>query len=368
MKRKWIFTIINYLSIIAGIVSCGIIFVYWYTFGSISNDKDCWATFGSVISGAFTLMSSSATIATLLFLYKQQDENNTHQKEQQNKHDKVVEKQMAALTFEQYLNHRKIFFERFQEQAFLFGNKITFKNSERTYSNIFTENSPTHCSYKVDIIQSKKNNPRDINDCISIFNGIKETLNDYNDTKSVFKLIDQISRLQNLLGYEYSGEILSGDIYYLERHTGINIYEVNTSIYRLESVLNSILFYTGNEPIPSIKHEAEHYFLRDGLYETLNNYLIDKGIYSIIFKSDEIKKLFDLYFILKKSNIMEDSFRRLELIFSNKNEICKLENKSKMKETTASIWIDYIKSSTSSDNEVILLREKISLILTTFSY
>ncbi|NJP03570.1 hypothetical protein HBH25_22335 [Pseudomonas sp. hsmgli-8] len=108
MKPKWILVGIATAVWTGLLVAVGVLGVYWYKLGPISGLATDWGSFGSVLSGAFTLLSSLATIGTLLFLYLQKIKSEQRQKQvdienadRQDKHDDVVRKQVAALTFEQ---------------------------------------------------------------------------------------------------------------------------------------------------------------------------------------------------------------------------------------------------------------------------
>ncbi|PBJ12925.1 hypothetical protein BSF43_18800 [Pseudomonas ogarae] len=124
MKANWILAGVGIAVGVGVLVAVGVLCAYGYYLGPVSKLTTDWGSFGSVMSGAFTLLSSFATIGTLLFLYLQQVKSEERQVAldaenlaKQQKHDVVVEKQLAALTFEQYLNHRKVFIERLNEQA-----------------------------------------------------------------------------------------------------------------------------------------------------------------------------------------------------------------------------------------------------------
>jgi hypothetical protein len=124
MKIKWIWIAISSAVGVGLLVPIAVLIAYGLFLGPISSRPGDWGSFGSVVGGAFTLLSSFATIGTLLFLYLQQVKSEQRQIAQdaenlckQQKHDVVVEKQLAALTFEQYLNHRKVFVERLNEQS-----------------------------------------------------------------------------------------------------------------------------------------------------------------------------------------------------------------------------------------------------------
>ena len=158
MKANWILAGVGVAVGIGILVAVGVLWAYGYYLGPISRLATDWGSFGSVMSGAFTLLSSFATIGTLLFLYLQQLKGEERQNAQdadnlvkQQKHDIVVEKQLAALTFEQYLNHRKVFIERLNEQSIFFRRDIGFADPDRVYTAMFVKNSPSHCEYKVEV-------------------------------------------------------------------------------------------------------------------------------------------------------------------------------------------------------------------------
>lgn len=72
MKANWILALVCAAIFFGVIVAVGVIGAYGYYLGPISRIATDWGSFGSVMSGAFTLLSSFATIGTLLFLYLQQ--------------------------------------------------------------------------------------------------------------------------------------------------------------------------------------------------------------------------------------------------------------------------------------------------------
>ena len=100
MNSRWILIGIGAAVGVGVLVAVGVLWAYGYYLGPVSRQATDWGSFGSVMSGAFTLLSSFATIGTLLFLYLQQLKNDERQQAQdiesrakQEKHDEVVERQ-----------------------------------------------------------------------------------------------------------------------------------------------------------------------------------------------------------------------------------------------------------------------------------
>lgn len=338
MKANWILAGIGIALGTGVLVAIGVLGAYGYYLGPVSRNTTDWGSFGSVMAGAFTLLSSFATIGTLLFLYLQQLKSEERQNAQdaenltkQQKHDVIVEKQLAALTFEQYLNHRKVFFERLREQASLFKEVIHFPNPERIYTAIFPKNSPSNCEYKVVIDGSEPIKAHDLADCKQIYSSITGLLDNYRDMEKHLELIQKLFHLQGCLGIDYVGAPREGDIYFLKFNTGINVYEISKALYRLECVFNSILFYTANENINQIHHKGQGPLLRDGIYSTLSEYHRARGSVEIWHEIKALPFLHKLYEIsqtqvIVTERILEETYRHLSEVFDNHEEIQKLKN------------------------------------------
>lgn len=59
--------------IVLGAFALIIFGLYWWKLGPISTDHAAWSSFGSLLSGVFTIVGAGATMGTLLFLGKQND-------------------------------------------------------------------------------------------------------------------------------------------------------------------------------------------------------------------------------------------------------------------------------------------------------
>ena len=318
------------------VVAIGVLGAYGHYLGPVSRNATDWGSFGSVMAGAFTLLSSFATIGTLLFLYLQQLKGEERQilldienQDKQQKHDIVVEKQLAALTFEQYLNHRKVFIERLNEQSVFFRGDIGFADPDRVYTAMFAKNSPSHCEYKVEIGKPENAKAYDLTDCLAIYASISELLENYRDMEKHLVLVQKIVHLQGCLGITYVGAHKEGDIFFMGLNAGLNIYDISKTLQRIERVLNSILFFTGNEKAASIQHKGQSSLIRDGLYKTLTEYHRAKGGIELRFRIEALPYLHELYEIsqihfIVTERILEKTYFALATMLGNYCEIEKL--------------------------------------------
>lgn len=146
---KWI-TYFMVGSVAVGVaVTVGVLVAYGMNLGAISSSAADWGNFGSVLSGAFTLLGSVTTFGTLVFLLIQQRRNEENQRAQetqrqeaQDKHDKVISRQLEAQTFEQYLKHREVFFDRLESLEATFNHTVRFTNKDALYQSIFLVTAP----------------------------------------------------------------------------------------------------------------------------------------------------------------------------------------------------------------------------------
>lgn len=105
----------------------------------VSNEHTAWASFGSLLSGFFTLTGTVATIATLLFLARQ---NKSMQK--------VTQAQLDTMTFERYISHRKLFIDLLTELEMNCGKVFKFRDPTLLYNSVFPNNSLHHCELSVE--------------------------------------------------------------------------------------------------------------------------------------------------------------------------------------------------------------------------
>lgn len=225
---------------------------YEYVGPNISHKPEAWSSFGSLLSGVFTLFGAAATIATLIFLGRQF-------KEQQ----EITRKQIESLTFEQYLSHRGLFFTRLAEIEKLFFGYIRFANPDKLYGIFFPRNNPTFCELKVGV------------DCSSVefksisksFERLPELFAGSLKKYEVLDIVGRVGGISHSLQIEYFYEPDDGDVMFSGEHTGLNIYSLDVGVLRLYEVYNNLLFFSGCSAVQPIEwlncdEEIRFWFLK----------------------------------------------------------------------------------------------------------
>lgn len=234
-KRNWIW-------IAMAVVMAGLGYKLFSTYAEklpfVSNEHAAWSSFGSLMAGFFTLTGTVATIATLLFLARQNREM-----------QKVTQTQMDTLTFERYINHRKLFADHLQELVALHKNAFTFRDPSTLYSEIFPANSPHHCSFAVPpTFDADGDGSNHVGEILSKTKRLKAYLDraEFEDGEA-----DHIAMLLIDLSYdicmiEPDGELLDGDVTFKNQFYGFNIYTLDDFVKPCLSICNMILKFTNN--------------------------------------------------------------------------------------------------------------------------
>jgi hypothetical protein len=349
--KKWWGSICEY-PWISGVIGVGLLFIlvifitYGVSLGPRSHDHTAWSSFGSMLAGVFTLFGTTATIATLLFL-------NAQFKEQQ----KVTAKQIEAVTFEQYVNHRKLFFERLKEIEESLEGKIKFKNHDNLYHNIFPQNSPLQCFFTVEILGSGSGTVGDLSDMYSSHLLLKAMLE-----KSQWfvgeadNLVRHLMMMPNSLSFRHVEDAFDGDMELDGHNFGINIYSMNEYVYRVTNILNAFLTFTGNSPVPSIVHRAESYELRKALMQNFDGRYAAKHGLVPIKKIKMIDELARLHFWIDQAKdtagqrMFLEAWQKLNILFSSKLKVNELKDSRAYKKMIQKFL-----------DELHLVREKVSL-------
>ncbi|MGU9837444.1 hypothetical protein ACU685_31375 [Pseudomonas sp. LF195] len=337
---------------ISGVIGVGLLIIfaifttYALSLGPRSHDHTAWSSFGSMLAGVFTLFGTTATIATLLFL-------NAQFKEQQ----KVTAKQIQAVTFEQYVNHRKLFFERLKEIEESLDGKIKFRNHDNLYHNIFPQNSPLQCLFTVEIVSGELAKVGDLSDMHSSYVLLKGMLE-----KSLWlpieadNLVKHLIMMPNALSFLHVGDEYDGDMELEGYNFGINIYSIDEYVNRVTTILNAFLTFTGNSPVPSIVHRAESYELRKALMQNFDGRYAAKHGLVPIKKIKMIDELARLHFWIDQAKdtagqrMFLEAWQKLNILFSSKLKVNELKESRAYKEMIQKFL-----------DELHLVREKVSL-------
>ena len=134
LQTAWVW--IGFVVFITGVI---LFTTYGMSLGPISGEHTAWGSFGSLLAGFFTIAATGATIATLLFLAKQNKDM-----------QKVNQAQLDSMTFERYINHRKLFIEQLKDLEIAHKNAFNFCDPNLLYKTIFPENGPHKCEFSVE--------------------------------------------------------------------------------------------------------------------------------------------------------------------------------------------------------------------------
>lgn len=258
LGANWMWlTIVGVILPGVGWLGVKIFFTYAATFPYISDKHEAWASFGSLLAGFFTLTGTVATVATLLFLAHQ---NKTMQK--------VTQAQLDTLTFERYINHRKLFFDQLDSLVTAHKNTFRFRDPSHLYSALFPENSPHHCVFKVDAAYHNNGDPSNrVAEIYYWLDSIMLFLNRayFTDIQSNFFLSDLITLQNDLLMYESTGEVRDGDLFYMDERYGINIYSLEDFFVPALVIANVLLKFVGNEEVHVNQFDYKSDVIRKGL-------------------------------------------------------------------------------------------------------
>lgn len=250
-KICWLFGVP--LAAFAGII----FYLYGHQLGEISNHDGPWSSFGSLLSGVFTLVGAVATIGTLLFL------------SQQNKDmQKVTQAQLDTLTFERYLNHRKLFTDHLNELLAVHKNIFQFRDPSHLYNSIFTSNSPHHCSFSVSPSYAGDGvGTNHIGTMLVKLNRLKEFFDktDFKDSEREELLILLIGLASDIFMIEPVGSQREGDVCLYSVSYGFNVFSLEHFVEPCLSIANMILRFTNNDLINSSAFKSRSKFVREAL-------------------------------------------------------------------------------------------------------
>jgi hypothetical protein len=318
LKRNWM-----WLGMAGVMLGLGgkLFYTYSEMFPYVSDQHAAWSSFGSLMAGFFTLTGTVATIATLLFLARQSKEM-----------QKVTQAQLAAMNFEQYINHRRLFLERLTELQISHEKKFVFVDGESLYNKIFTKNGPTNLVFKVDLDDTAdgENLLRRIGirlDRLEKF--LDQSPWDHNETR---KLVGMLTDVYGDLQIRWIGEAFDGDVIYFGKHTGINIYSLDDFLAVAKSIYNSLLFYTGNKKYEGFNKSTMRY-PRDALIEFfLENHKLKDAI--------DVVKIIPGLAVMERLYLDLESFRGFDSDWLLKCSYSSLLNVFKNKQTVRALKDD----------------------------
>lgn len=289
MKAFWKYLTRNWmwLGMAAVVVGLGgkLFYTYSEMFPYVSDQHAAWSSFGSLLAGFFTLTGTVATIATLLFLARQ---NKSIQK--------VTQAQLDSLTFDRYISHRKLFFENLIEIEKVIGGVLRFRDPSLLYDTIFSENNPNNCKFRVAPVYNANGVVGNhVGSIVQHAVGVKSFLAAANPDPS-FGLLEQFLLdlkfiAEDCLMVRTDRKPREGDAIVQDAHQCFNIFSIEEFLYPAFKVINMILKFTGNEKIDLPMSQVSLTTIRHGLIRL--NY---SGIYN--FALSVYKEIEDLGFLV----------------------------------------------------------------------
>lgn len=341
----------------------------YFSFGLLSKDSSAWSNFGSLLSGAFTMLGSVASLATIAYVYKQnkdalenakkqQRRTEIQAKMQQKKTEKqalqqieqarqqlaeakafnatqqdFIEKQLERMRFDSYRAHKEYFNIILDDlEADLQGLKFTKRND--LYQKIFPMNSPFNFSIKSDSSDNEgyKFHYEIVNTLDRIFSLI--THKAYREPGN--SIMYYFMYLWHKLNFRPRNYDLAGDVFNEHGLYCINIYHLEEDLQVITKVVNSLLLNSGNEEKKEYNPSAASGVLKGALLKYINrplNYRLHEknnrfdSLLIISFKMDCLTEL---------TKPMLVRTRRLLMNCTDRSEnLLKLRNKDK--------YIDFVK-------------------------
>ncbi|WP_122372331.1 hypothetical protein [Pseudomonas savastanoi] len=282
LKRNWIWTA---MAVVIAALGGKLFYTYAQMLPYVSNEHAAWSSFGSLMAGFFTLTGTVATIATLLFLARQNKEM-----------QKVTQTQMDTLTFERYINHRKLFSEHLQELVALHKNTFTFRDPSSLYTAFFPQNSPHHCSFTTaPTFDENGDGTNQLGEMLGKLRRLKAYLHqsqfDEDEPQELVLLL--ITLAYYIFMIEPTKLAQEGDIRFLTNEYGINIYSLKSFVDPCLSIANMLLRFTDNPLVDVREFNSESRFVREAL---IKRYHLQKAKHAITIHS-EVKGIHVLAFV-----------------------------------------------------------------------
>ncbi|MBH3384400.1 hypothetical protein I5S53_10550 [Pseudomonas juntendi] len=257
-KERWVWIAMILLIVVLGYV---LFSTYAEKLPYVSNNHSAWASFGALLAGFFTLTSTLATVATLLFLARQ---NKGMQK--------VTQAQLAAMTFDRYISHRKLFIEILEEQEKSLGNSYKFRNPTLLYKAIFSCNSLHHCELTASpLFDENGDGANHLGKLCAKLERVKRVLanTDTSDVESHDFILDLIALRHDLLMVEQQRGLREGDVLFHGRAQGFNVFMLDNVVLDSVKVANIIFGFTNSPDIDGGMFHACPSDLKDRVLEGL---------------------------------------------------------------------------------------------------
>ncbi|HBN9546011.1 TPA: hypothetical protein L3881_006050 [Pseudomonas aeruginosa] len=237
----------------------------WEWLGRISLNPNDWSAFGALLAGVFSLLGAAATTSTLLLVVYQ------------------YKLSRESMVLNQYISHRDVFIGRLKALESNFDGKIFFKFHDELYGRVFPDNKPTH----VGLYENLRGGSGKANSLAGMYSSYRELSSELaryqfkeaEGREYIYKSVLALNDFQSKLGIIVSSKgDRFGDIFLDGKNTGINLYVLGEAYLRAEYVLNSYLFYSGNDTVKDFK-SIDFEMLRGRMYDGIEQGRFRSNIY-----------------------------------------------------------------------------------------
>lgn len=250
----------------------------YFSFGLLPKESSAWSNFGSLLSGAFTMLGSVASLATIAYVYKQNKDALEHARAQQRRteiqakmqqvktarqaHQQIeqanqqlaeakafnaaqqhfIQQQVERMKFDSYIAHKAYFNIILNDLEADFKGMKFLKRNE-LYKKVFPINSPFEFSTKANFQDNEgyKFNFEIVDALDKIFSRISSGDYKYPDNSILF----YFQYLWQKLSVKPREQVLCGDVFSEFGLYCINIYHLNDDLEMLTKIVNSLLIFSG---------------------------------------------------------------------------------------------------------------------------
>lgn len=251
----------------------------FFSLGSLPKDSSAWSAFGSLLAGAFTLLGSIASLATLAFIYHQ-NKQSLDRADQQLKHTAEQIKDAKKINEQQseFIKHQLLQmnyeFNRIQKKQFneLLNDleaehpSLKFGKRNTLYEKLFSE--------KTFLEKDKNNGEKNSGETTLI--KVARTLDDIHTqiTKRYYRdprntIISFIEYIKTELFISSPQNSAPGMI--LDNYSTpiLNIYDLNSELDSLSDVVNSLMKFNGSDQASELNTAAVTSALKGSILNTL---------------------------------------------------------------------------------------------------
>ena len=322
-KERWVWIAMVLLIVVLGYF---LFSTYAEKLPYVSNNHSAWASFGALLAGFFTLTSTLATVATLLFLARQ---NKGMQQ--------VTQAQLATMTFDRYISHRKLFIELLEEQEKSSSHRYRFSDPTLLYNAVFPQNSLHNCELTASLVFDE--NGDGTNQLGRIFAKlvrIRETLAkpSSDGREGIDLILDFVDLRHDLLMIEQAEDLKEGDILFGGMKQGFNVFMLDSFVRDAVKLVNVIFSFAKIPTMDVDQFRSCSSALRDSLIKRFYHER-PKGGFTVHTDTKFISELVWVWASLSVVSGEDEAFvvarRKINECFSSCSSVSRLKDNSSLR-------------------------------------